>query len=1317
MRSAWLRRALLTGLCLACPVSLFATNVCGSYTTNQTWTTAGSPYILTCSVTIGGPAAPVLTINAGVTVKVGAGSSLLISDGNAGGISVQGTSAQHVTFTASTGTTSGYWDSIQLNTLATSTSSITYADVFYSTRGIIFAGSGSPTFSNVKIQYASLTAFTVQSGSPTISAATLTNNQWGLAVTGGTPTINGSSAISSNTNGGATVSVPASPSFQTVTFASNLGYALSQDAGVTFGTMSGLTVTGNTTDAVEMRGTQIATATTWKSFGVPYVATNWVSVGGTASPVLTIQAGVTVKFTSGGTLMVANGGAGGINVQGTTAQHVTFTSSTGTTPGYWDSIQLFASTTASSSMTYADVLYSARGIIFAGSGSPTFSNVKVQNASQTGFTVQSGSPTISAATLTNNKWGLAVTGGTPTINGSSAISSNTQGGATVSVPAAPSFQTVTFASNVGYPLSQDAGVTFGTMSGVTVSGNTTDAVEMRGTTITANTTWKNFSVPYVATNWVSVGSAATPVLTIQAGVTVKFTSGGALLIANGGAGGIAAIGTAAQPITFTANTQSPVAGYWWGLQVYAGTTAGSSIRYASVSYASGIQVAGSSPTIDHVTLNVNNTAGITTNNAAPSIRNCNFAGNAAGVLNQTPAVVVDARLNWWNSATGPSGSGPGAGQSVSAGVLFEPWLTAAGSSPQYITAFSLANSTFNPNIGINANFSFTTTQSGNWTLTITNSLSQLVRTFTGTGATGSPSWDGKDGSNNLQQNGVYTYKLTSVAGANSASPPSGRVTLDTTKQLTLTGVVLAPAFFSPNADGVQDTTTLSSVSSFDGASWTLSIKNSGGTVVRSASGSGSSNISYVWDGKNAAVPPVVQLDGVYTFLLTVTDGSASTNASPTVALDKTLPVATLTAPANGATLSNVYQSGASTVTITGTSTDTNLATWTVDYGAGAAPTSWTSIANGTTPVSNSTLGTWSTISIVNGQYTIRLLVIDKAGNQSSTSRTITLGNFNVAGGSQPLNPASSGTANFTSVVPFTLTETFVIKNSLGQIVKTVFSGTRNAGSYADTWNGKNAQNVFVPAGTYTALVTVTAGASNMTWNPPPATINDSTPLGSYFHWTWSQTFWPFNNRTLQLTYTIPAYVPLRPARVWILFTPDPLSVWFNGQAKLSMCSTPGNFCNPAGLFQQPGTYTIPWPGIDLTRTLRPDVDAVVFMWTYELADGNIIQVGGSEPVISGLTLTPSYFRPGVGNMQLALNVASFQNSALTVVATIERLDVAGPMKTITAASQPAGLITLQWDGRSDTGYMLAEGYYLVTVTVTDALGSTASQQAVFTIAY
>jgi flagellar hook assembly protein FlgD len=643
-------------------------------------------------------------------------------------------------------------------------------------------------------------------------------------------------------------------------------------------------------------------------------------------------------------------------------------------------------------------------------------------------------------------------------------------------------------------------------------------------------------------------------------------------------------------------------------------------------------------------------------------------------------------------------------------------LGATASAPRYFSVFSLGNTTFNPQIGINANYGFTSVPSGTgtWTLTI-YSGSTAVRTITGSGVKGSPVWNGQDGGGASLPPGNYTYAVDCTAGGSTASPLRGRVTLSTTLQFAVNNLAVAPAFFSPNADGVQDTTTISGVCTFDGASWSLTVRNSGGTSVHTASGAANPNISYTWNGGTRG-------NGIYTLELVVTDGSASVTYSPTATLDKTLPVATITAP-TGPTLSNITQSGSSNVNVIGSSTDTNFLSWALEYGPGAAPGSWTSLATGTSPISSGTFASWATLLIANGQYTLRLTSNDKAGNKATATRTMSIGNFNVTGGSQPLNPTTGGTVSFTSIVPnlspTTVSETLEIRKSQGTTVKTLWSGARTPGSYVDVWDGKLNPTTYTATGVYTAVATATAGASSMTWNPGPVSTADTTPLiFEDFGWSWPIDFWPFNNKPLPLNYTLPSvWNPPRPTRVWILFTPQPLTVWNHGMARLSMCSTPGNFCYPAGEYQMTGPRTVLWNGLDSTRTVRTDITAAVIMAIHEKADGNVIQVGGSEPGIAGLQLTPTLFRPGNGNLQISFGASTFQSGTLSGTITIERLDVIGALRTITIPSQAPGSKSFLWDGRTDSGLQLAEGRYLVTVSISDVLGSVKKEQRLITIAY
>jgi len=67
-----------------------------------------------------------------------------------------------------------------------------------------------------------------------------------------------------------------------------------------------------------------------------------------------------------------------------------------------------------------------------------------------------------------------------------------------------------------------------------------------------------------------------------------------------------------------------------------------------------------------------------------------LSGNSWGVYNDT-TVVVDATDNWWGAEDGPSGSGTGSGDKVSANVLFDPWIkygvpnTQTGTGPAYFS--------------------------------------------------------------------------------------------------------------------------------------------------------------------------------------------------------------------------------------------------------------------------------------------------------------------------------------------------------------------------------------------------------------------------------------------------------------------------------------------------------------------------------------------------------------------------------------------------------------------------------------------------------
>ena len=98
-----------------------------------------------------------------------------------------------------------------------------------------------------------------------------------------------------------------------------------------------------------------------------------------------------------------------------------------------------------------------------------------------------------------------------------------------------------------------------------------------------------------------------------------------------------------------------------------------------------------------VGIEVSDTAGA----ANVALRNA-ITGNATGVSNLNVSS-FDATCNWWGDVSGPSGDGPGTGDSVSANAPFQPWLTTSdlvnGPCDGPLTTLTLVKTVVNDNGG------------------------------------------------------------------------------------------------------------------------------------------------------------------------------------------------------------------------------------------------------------------------------------------------------------------------------------------------------------------------------------------------------------------------------------------------------------------------------------------------------------------------------------------------------------------------------------------------------------------------------------------
>jgi len=104
-------------------------------------------------------------------------------------------------------------------------------------------------------------------------------------------------------------------------------------------------------------------------------------------------------------------------------------------------------------------------------------------------------------------------------------------------------------------------------------------------------------------------------------------------------------------------------------------------------------------------------------------------------------------------------------------------------------------------------------------------------------------------------------------------------------------------------------------------------------------------------------------------------GYGRVSASQAVLVNDVLE-AQITAPANNAVF-------ASPVTVTGTARGTTFSQYVLEVGAGDNPTTWTTLATSSLPVTNGTLGTFNPGTVADGAYTIRLRAITTGGGTFS----------------------------------------------------------------------------------------------------------------------------------------------------------------------------------------------------------------------------------------------------------------------------------------------------------------------------------------------
>ncbi|HTW92243.1 MAG TPA: Ig-like domain-containing protein [bacterium] len=296
---------------------------------------------------------------------------------------------------------------------------------------------------------------------------------------------------------------------------------------------------------------EISASETWYRAGNPHFIDDDVYVDNNAT--LTIQPGCTVKFTSGTQLYCGDASAGAIVAVGKTDSTILFTSNaTSPAPGDWSRISFYDNTMPATRFLYCTIEYggppgSGRGELYvSGCRAARVDGCKIW---------KSGDDGIVCAT-----------------SGSSFTS----------------WTSDTITACALYPIDVWPNDVKDIGAGNVLTGNTSNAIYVEGgirtNAIVSNGTWRNLGVPYILSGDVEVAAPTGPVLTIEAGDTIKLASGVELYCGNTNPGAIAAVGTVTSPIIFTSAVPSSQFGDWRDIGLYSGTTNATRFVYCNFTY-------------------------------------------------------------------------------------------------------------------------------------------------------------------------------------------------------------------------------------------------------------------------------------------------------------------------------------------------------------------------------------------------------------------------------------------------------------------------------------------------------------------------------------------------------------------------------------------------------------------------------------------------------------------------------------------------------------------------------------------------------------
>ena len=578
-----------TQLILYSDISTFLID--GDITSDIAWAGDGNQYYVTKEIKIFNAT---LTVNSGAKILFRSGSGFRVSYSNSGGsLIANGTASNPVTFTSASGTNND-WKGIVFDDRSD------YGGYSSSLNNCIIENAGQTNAygvgANVYCRY---------TNTPSISNCTIQNSSgYELYCDHSSPGITGSTINANSTVQAIYLKSDSSPTFiqNTINGNGNSYWLYSADSDcdailtnntfagnvtktICLGThfqISGNSFSGAANKGIEVYGGDLNSDRTWslQTGDSNYVIINNDLLVRNLS-VLTIDPGVKIKFTAGTGLRIGSTGSGregSLSALGTQANPIIFTGSSGMS-GSWKGIIFDEGSSTggySSSLTYCIIenagqtnAYGVSSTIYCRyTNTPSISHCTIQNSSGYELYCDHSSPSLTGSTINANSTVQAIylkSDSSPTfiqntINGNG----NSYWLYSADSDCDAILTNNTFAGNVTKTIC--LGTHF-QISGNSFSGAANKGIEVYGGDLNSDRTW---SLQTGDSNYVIINNDLRvrnhAVLTIDPGVTMKFTGGTGLRIGSTGSGregSLSALGTQANPIVFTSS--SGTSGSWKGI--------------------------------------------------------------------------------------------------------------------------------------------------------------------------------------------------------------------------------------------------------------------------------------------------------------------------------------------------------------------------------------------------------------------------------------------------------------------------------------------------------------------------------------------------------------------------------------------------------------------------------------------------------------------------------------------------------------------------------------------------------------------------------